>query len=99
MKSPHPGDYNQPSEAVFRNVERQSPSWKSRDDPHTQNQDERGRTRLARAQGGRSRRRATASRSRSRSSGSASKRLANSRPRSKMRTSSMGKPEYWYAYY
>ncbi|MBW0522531.1 hypothetical protein O181_062246, partial [Austropuccinia psidii MF-1] len=94
MKSPHPGDFNQPSEGVFRNVERQSPSSKARDDPHTQNKDERGRARLAREQGGRPRRRATASRSRSRSSGSASKRLANSRPRSKMRASSMGKPEY-----
>lgn len=99
MKDPHPGDYNQPSEQVFRNVERQSPTSLSRDDPHTYNQDERGRSRIAHSQEGKPRRRGTASRSRSRSSGSASKRLANSRPRSKMRKESRGKPDYRYAYY
>ncbi|KAF5009489.1 hypothetical protein F66182_15556, partial [Fusarium sp. NRRL 66182] len=47
MKSPHPGDFAQPSEPVFRNVSRQSPTSKSREDPHTYDSDERGRARIA----------------------------------------------------
>ncbi|EED13636.1 hypothetical protein TSTA_098910 [Talaromyces stipitatus ATCC 10500] len=95
MKSPHPGDFNQPSEPVFRNIERQSPTSLSREDPHTYNRDERGRSRVAHEAEGKPRRKPQASKSRSRSSGSASRRLGtNSRPRSKMRRESKGRPDY-----
>lgn len=99
MKSPHPGDFAQPSEPVFRDIERQSPTSKAREDPHTYNRDDRGRARVAHEADGRPRRKPSTSRSRSRSSGSAAKRLANSRPRSKMRRESRGKPDYRYAYF
>lgn len=99
MRSPHPGDYNQPSEQAFRSVQREDSVERSRDDPHTTDLDDRGRARRTKEEGQRPRRRPTTSRSRSRSSGSASKRLANSRPRSKMRAASKGKPDYRYAYY
>ncbi|GAM44060.1 hypothetical protein TCE0_060f19378 [Talaromyces pinophilus] len=64
MKSPHPGDFAQPSEPIFRNIERQSPTSKAREDPHTYNRDDRGRARVAHEADGRQRRKPSTSRSR-----------------------------------
>ncbi|KAJ9218258.1 hypothetical protein DTO166G4_124 [Paecilomyces variotii] len=86
------GDYNIPREEVSDVLREEDPE-KGREDPHV-GHDRKGRKRAKNQP-----RRAPTANKRTGGGGSAAKRLSRSRSKSATRPSSVGKPDYRYAYY